>query len=58
MQEHSNIKVRKISNTDFNFSTGIEPMYSEWRRGDRKINQVIYFNFEERLWKSEHVQRV
>ena len=55
MQEHSNIKVRKISNTDFNFSTGIEPMYSEWRRGDRKINQVIYFNFEEMLWKSEHV---
>ena len=44
------MKVRKIGNIDLNFSIGIElilkPLYSERRRGDRKINQVTCFSFE------------
>ena len=49
LQEHNNIKVRKIDNTDLNFSIGIEIIlklrYSERRRDDRKINQITCFNF-------------
>ena len=47
------MKVRKIGNTDLKFSIGIElilkPLYSDRRRGDRKINQVTFFNFVELL---------
>ena len=59
LQGHNNIKVRKNGITDLNFSIGIKPilkpLYSEMRRGDRKINQVIYFSSAEMLWTSvEH----
>ena len=51
--KHNKIKVRKIGNTNLNFSIATEPIlkpvYSEWHRGDRKINQVTCFNFAEML---------
>ena len=62
LQGHNNIKVRKNSITDLNFSICIKPILKplnlERSRGNREINQVTRFILVEMLWKSvEHEGR-